>query len=185
MGVKALDWNGDQRLDLLVTDMHSDMFTGLDPENEPGERRKSDSAGIPVDYFPAGKSAFIFGNALYTGQGGGAFVEESDRAGAENYWPWGPSAGDLNADGWEDVFIGSSMNFPHRYGVNVVLLNDGGRRFLRSEFLLGVEPRRGGVTEQPWFTLDCNGADQDNRFCRACMRPGVSARCSHQDARGT
>lgn len=185
MGVKAFDWNGDGRVDLFVTDMHSDMFTNIDPEDVAGENRKADSAGIPADFFTAGKAGLIFGNALFTNRGGGRFEEASDTAGVENYWPWGPSAGDLNADGWEDLFIASSMNFPHRYATNTVLLNQEGRHFLRSEFLLGIEPRRGGVTEQPWFTLECSGRDRDNRFCRACMRPGVTApECRHRDAQG-
>jgi len=185
MGVKAFDWNGDGRVDLFVTDMHSDMFTNIEPEDVAGEARKADSAGIPPDYFSAGKTGFIFGNALFTNRGNGRFDEESDNAGVENYWPWGPSGGDLNADGWEDLFVASSMNFPHRYGTNTVLLNEAGRRFRRSEFLLGIEPRRGGVTEQPWFTLECSGADRGNRFCRACTRPGATApECRHLDAQG-
>jgi len=185
MGVKAFDWNGDERIDLFVTDMHSDMFTNIEPENEAGEYRKADSAGIPADFFAAGKSNLIFGNALFTNMGGGRYEDLSDSAGVENYWPWGPSAGDLNADGWEDLFIASSMNFPHRYATNTVLLNEAGRHFRRSEFLLGIEPRRNGVTEQPWFTLECNGADRDNRFCRACMRPGLTVpECRHKDAAG-
>jgi hypothetical protein len=185
MGVTSFDWNGDGRPDLLVTDMHSDMFANIEPEDRVGEDRKADSARIPADFFAAGKTGLIFGNALFTNRGDGRFEDESDAAGAENYWPWGPSVGDLNADGWEDVFIASSMNFPHRYAVNAVLLNDSGRRFLRSEFLLGIEPRKGGVTEQPWFTLECGGADRENSFCRACMRPGATApECRHRDGQG-
>src|SRR2546422_6739531 len=64
------------------------------------------------------------------------------------------------------------MNFPHRYGINSVLLNEGGRHFLPSEFLLGVEPRPNGVTDQVWFTLDCNRADREQFFCAACKEPG-------------
>ena len=45
-------------------------------------------------------------------RGGTAFEEVSDRAGVENYWPWGPSVGDVNADGWDDIFIASSMDYP-------------------------------------------------------------------------
>jgi hypothetical protein len=93
--------------------------------------------------------------------------------------------GDLNADGWDDAFIPSGMNFPFRYGINPVLLNEGGRHFLRSEFLLGVEPRRDGVTERVWFTLDCKGADRENPFCIACLKAGASEpRCRQMDAQG-
>jgi len=29
--------------------------------------------------------------------------------GVENYRPWGPSIGDLNAGGWDDIFVASSL----------------------------------------------------------------------------
>src|SRR5206468_2337909 len=60
---------------------------------------------------------------------------------------------DFNADGYDDVFIAYGMNFPFRYGINPVLLNNRGKQFLNAEFILGVEPRHGGVVV-PWFTLD-------------------------------
>jgi FG-GAP-like repeat len=47
----------------------------------------------------------------------GKFEEISDRLGLETYWPWGPSIGDLNADGWEDVFVPAGMSYPYRYGI--------------------------------------------------------------------
>ena len=43
------------------------------------------------------------------------------------------------------------MNYPHRYGINSLLLNNRGEKFLDAEFLLGIEPRRGGRTHTPWF----------------------------------
>src|SRR6202007_2859170 len=98
-------------------------------------------------------SKFIFGNALFHNLGGGKFEEVSDKMGVEQLWPWGVSVGDLNADGYEDIFIASGMNFPFRYGINPVLLNNRGKQFLNAEFILGVEPRRGGVAV-PWFDLD-------------------------------
>src|SRR5439155_413529 len=133
---------------------------------------------LPVDFFPTGKSRFIFGNSLFANQGGGRFAEVSDSVGVETYWPWGPSVDDLNADGWDDIFITAGMNFPHRYGINSVLLNEAGKHFLPSEFPLGVEPRPNGVTDQLWFTLACNGADREQFFCAACKEPGgVEAGC--------
>jgi hypothetical protein len=89
------------------------------------------------------------------------------------YWPWGPSVGDLNADGWGDIFIAAGMNFPYRYGINSVLLNEQGRRFLPSEFVVGVEPRPTGAMQQVWFTLDCGGKDAFNPLCEACAQPGA------------
>jgi hypothetical protein len=70
--------------------------------------------------------------------------------------------GDLNADGFDDVFIASGMGYPFRYSVNSVKLNDRGRRFADAEFVLGVEPRKNGVTE-PVFELDASGKDRDHR----------------------
>ena len=91
---------------------------------------------------------------------------------------------DLNADGWDDIFIAAGMNFPYRYGINSVLLNEGGRRFLPSEFVVGVEPRLNGVTQQVWFTLDCNGADRDHPFCGPCAHPESMGGACRVDAAG-
>lgn len=141
--------------------MHSDMSEDIGPEKE---KLKADIKFS--DAFLQGGANNIFGNAFYQNLGDGKFEEVSDRIGVENYWPWGVSVGDLNADGYLDIFIASSMNYPFRYGINSVLLNNLGQRYLDSEFLLGVEPRRGGRTRIPWFNLDCSGADQAHRMCK-------------------
>src|SRR6185436_8933458 len=106
---------------------------------------------LPADEMPAvsylktdGKH--VRGNAFYLNQGKGKFKEVSDQIGAETYWPWGLSHGDFNADGWQDVFITAGMNYPFRYQVNSLLLNERGKRFVDSEFAVGVEPRRGHRT---------------------------------------
>src|SRR5437667_376880 len=105
MGVKVFDFDGDGRLDLLVTDMHSDMWVNIPAGDWAAEANKADSSQAPADYFPGGKDRFIFGNALFANRGGGRFEEVSDAAGVETYWPWGPSVDDLNADGWDDIFV--------------------------------------------------------------------------------
>jgi hypothetical protein len=45
-------------------------------------------------------------------------------------------------------------------------LNDGGKNFLDSEFVMGIEPRRGEQTVTPWFDVDCAGPDILHRDCR-------------------
>ncbi len=160
MGVKFFDQNNDGRQDLILTDMHSDMSIEV---GIPEEKRKSDMQW--PDEFLQGGADNIFGNAFYRRQADGSFAEISDPIGAENYWPWGLSTGDLNADGWEDVFIASSMNFPWRYGINTVLLNNRGDKLLDSEYILGVEPRRGGAAMKPWVEMDCDGADANRDQC--------------------
>ena len=166
MGVKAFDFENDGDLDLFVTDMHSDMSEDIGPDREKFKSRvQRDVGGYPESYLlTEGQS--IFGNAFYRNDGEGNFEEVSDQIGAENYWPWGFSVGDLNADGFDDVFIASSMNYPFRYGINSLLLNNRGKEFLDSEFILGVEPRRDGHLAEPWFELDCNGADKDHRLAK-------------------
>jgi len=101
----------------------------------------------------------IFGNAFYQNNQNGTFSEISDQNGAENYWPWGLSVGDLNADGFEDAFVVSSMNYGFRYHPNTLLINDKGQMLRDAEFILQVEPRENGRTAIPWFELDMNSPD--------------------------
>lgn len=171
MGAKVFDYNGDGRLDLYLTSMHPDMWVDLRPGDWVGETRKDDPTHMPPQLIPGGIRNLIFGNAMFASRGNGRFDEVSDTIGVETYWPWGPSVDDFNADGWDDIFITAGMNFPFRYGVNSLLLNEQGRRFLPSEFVVGVEPRPHGETQQVWFTLECNGADRTNPLCAKCPHP--------------
>lgn len=145
MGIKVFDYNNDGQMDIYITDMHSDMMGNTPPELDktkwPEEIRKRGDHNL-------------FGNALFQNQGDGTFKEVSEETNAENYWPWGLSVGDLNADGWDDAFIASSMNLPFRYGVNSLLLNQRGERFMDSEFILDIEPRK-GETEILWYEVQC------------------------------
>ena len=156
MGIQVFDFDNDGNMDIFLTDMHSDMSENVPPLFE---KLKSNMQWTPTR-LAVPKEQSIYGNAFFLNRGQGQFQEVSDKIGAENYWPWGLSAGDLNADGYIDAFIASSMNYPFRYGINSVLLNDQGKSFRDSEFILGVEPRRGNRTAGPWFKLDCDGEGQ-------------------------
>jgi hypothetical protein len=170
MGIEVLDFDNDGLLDIYVTDMHSDMGREILYEEE---RRKSEKVWSEEDL--QGGDNNLFGNALYRqlpAEGGEVrFEEVSDRLGVEVYWPWGTSAGDLNADGWTDLFVTASMNFPFRYQPNSVLLNEEGQRFLDAAFVLGAEPRAGGATHTPWFDADCAGEKQEEPYCRGRSGP--------------
>ncbi|HXV62086.1 MAG TPA: CRTAC1 family protein [Vicinamibacteria bacterium] len=161
MGVVAFDFDNDSDMDIMITDMHSDMSEEVGPERE---KLKSLVSWGERFLRSGGKS--VYGNAFYRNDGGGKFTEISDSIGAENYWPWGFSVGDLNADGFEDVFITSGMNFPYRYGINTVLLNDRGLKFRDSEFILGVEPRKKGTTGLA-FLLDASGGNREHPLVKA------------------
>ena len=161
MGIQIFDFDNDGNQDIYITDMHSDMSQSVGPNKE---KLKSDMKWEESILNSGGKS--IYGNALFKALGTGKYEEISDKVGAENYWPWGLSAGDLNADGFVDVFITASMNFPFRYGINSLLINESGQKFVDAEFILGVEPRRNGRTAKPWFTLNPKGGDKDHSLVK-------------------
>ena len=188
MGVKSFDFNQDGRMDLLVTDMHSDMTTlqtvaGLRDVSASFEKAKSDVwCGQQWGGRVIQGTNNIFGNAFWVNQGGGKFEELSDRLGVETYWPWGVSVADLNADGYEDIFVTAGMGYPFRYGMNTLLLNEYGQKFIEAEFALGIEPRAGGGVKG-LFTLDCDGADKGDPRCagetgRLIVRGSLASRSS-------
>jgi hypothetical protein len=157
MGIKVFDFNNDGRFDIFITDMHSDMSEMTAPALD---SMKSEMKW-PESFRGTGKTS-IWGNSFFLKDGPGKYREVSDAIGAENYCPWGPSVGDLNADGFQDTFIASGMNYPERYMINSVKLNDRGQRFVPAEFALGVEPRQGGLST-PFFDLDASGRDKGHR----------------------
>ena len=172
MGIKFFDYNNDGLLDLYITDMHSDMTTTqiqAQSSSRPGSEKVKSEQFCRTEWteeYLQGSSNNIFGNALWKNLGNGKYQDVSDAAGAETWWPWGPSVGDLNADGYADVFVTSGMGYPFGYAVNNVLLSEAGTRFVDSEFTLGVEPRLGWRTATDYFVLDCGGADKDHPLCQ-------------------
>ena len=177
MGIKFFDYDNDGRPDLFITDMHSDMSVEVGPDRE----TQKSVIEWTKDFLQGDEDKYVFGNSFFRNLGSGRFEEASDRLGVETYWPWGPSIGDLNADGWQDIFIAASMNYPWRYGINSLLLNNRGERFLPSEFLLGIEPRRDGRTHTRWFDVDCAAPEMaEQQGCK-----GRSGRVTVMGALGT
>jgi len=167
MGIKSFDYDNDGDMDLYITDMHSDMRENIGIAREKLKAPNDD----PESFLRSGGNS-IFGNAFYRNEGNGKFTEISDQIGVENYWPWGPGSGDLNADGFEDLFVASSMAYPFRYSINSVFLNNQGQSFVDSEYMLGVEPRKNNVTSAPWFEIDCAGANKGHIGCLGSTAPG-------------
>ena len=163
-GCKAFDFNNDGRLDLFVVDMHSDMWlrASIDPataaashsltkkyphimgpafDTDPDGQR---SERLLVDIVKLRYDDVVFGNTLFKQQPSGKFVEVSDRAGMETFWPWGIATGDFDNDGLEDVFIPSGMGYPFGYWPNALMMNNGNETFTDRAAALGIEPPRGG-----------------------------------------
>jgi len=155
MGIKVFDFNNDGLLDIFITDMHSDMSEMVDPSRE----KMKSTMKWPAAVVGNGSTS-IWGNSFFLKEGPSKFREVSDAIGAENFCPWGPSVGDLNADGFDDTFIASGMNYPYRYMINSVKLNDHGKKFVDAEFVFGIEPRKQLTT--PWFELDASGRDKNH-----------------------
>jgi hypothetical protein len=175
MGVKVFDFDNNGRFDVFVTDMHSDMSEDVGPERERLKARMQ----WPESFVQSGDQS-IYGNAFYRQTEDGKFEEVSDLVGAENYWPWGLTVADINADGFQDAFLTSSMCFPYRYSANSLLMNDAGKRFVDVAFMNGVEPAPQGKQLAEWFELDADGADAEHPICQ-----GRSGRVVVWSARGS
>lgn len=157
MGVKPFGLRNDGRLDLYIVDMHSDMW--IHPQYDPQkveEKKKYITASGPsasetdprfrksekefADLFRIRYEEVIFGNTCYKALGGGKFEEISDKAGLENFWPWGIASGDFDNDGFEDAFVPAGMGYPFHYWPNYLLMNDGDGMFVNRAEAAGVEP---------------------------------------------
>ena len=161
MGIKFFDFNNDLLFDLMTTDMHSDMMPKM---TEIEGQLKVPPENIPLPKEVLSKS--IFGNTFYKNLGAHTYYEISDEIGAETFWPWGISVDDLDADGYQDVFVSSGMGYNFQYGKNVVLMNQQGKRFTNAEFDLKVEPRAGGNIIEDYFAVDCAGGDSGRPECQ-------------------
>ena len=170
IGAKVFDYDGDGRLDLFVVDMHSDMWMGLDAQQQSRDaalqtqRHRFRSPSGPLVNEDASNflreekdefalhgedyNALIFGNALYHNLGDGKFEETAIDAGLETFWPWGIATGDFDNDGHEDVFITSGMGYPFYYWPNQLMMNRGNGTFVDRAEQLGVEPPTGGEYQE-------------------------------------
>ncbi len=161
VGVKAFDYDGDARLDLMLVDMHSDMwmpyhlpvadidehrkFSGPEGPNEgPGSAPPQQRQELR-DRLHVRQESVIFGNTLFRNLGGGKFEEASERAGVETLWPWGVAAADFDLNGAMDAFIPSGMGHPYGYWRSYLLMGRGDGSFEDRARDLGIDPPPGGA----------------------------------------
>jgi hypothetical protein len=162
IGSRAFDYNNDGKLDLLIVDMHSDMwYPTLREKDMSAFIRKNEHMRYPgatgpavefkqpwalemenkyAESFQIQYDKVIFGNTLFKNLGGGRFQEVAQRAGMETFWPWGIATGDFNNDGFEDVFLPSGMGYPYMYWPNRLLMNQGDGTFAERSQQEGIEP---------------------------------------------
>jgi hypothetical protein len=158
-GARAFDFDNDGKLDLFLADMHSDMWMGLDPNNEseaiaaniqgkkfsslfgPWESRFAGARYRETEEFLGFRpEEVVYGNTLFQNLGGGKFAEVSDKANLETFWPWGIATGDFDNDGYEDAFLPSGMGYPFYYWPNQLRMNQGDGTFRERAEELGIEP---------------------------------------------
>ncbi len=169
IGAKVLDFNNDGKLDLFISDMHSDMWP---PPNMPdvlkyatqnakvkyprvtgagakllGKQADAMEARF-VDRLQVRYDDVVFGNSLFKNLGSGRMEEMSDRAGLETWWPWAIAVGDLDGDGSEDIFLASGMGYPFSYWHNHLMMNNRDETFSERSTELGIEPPRGGTLQR-------------------------------------
>jgi len=159
IGAKAFDGNNDGKLDLLVADMHSDMWprsldeTGLLAEIKEHATTRFDYVNGPyaASAADAAEQRFalqfgirypdvVFGNTLFRSTADARFEEVAESAHLETFWPWGIGAGDFDNDGFEDIFLPSGMGYPFCYWPNALMMNQGDGTFADRAEALGIEP---------------------------------------------
>lgn len=164
IGAKAFDYNNDGRLDLFISDMHSDMWIGFEQKILVRADKKFQSVAGPADAPDTEQRRFmlnlerrfhdelgldlntvLFGNSFFRNEGSGRFTEISDIAGLETFWPWGMAVGDFNNDAYQDVFIAAGMGYPFFYWPNSLMLNTGNGEFVDRATEAGAEPPPGGA----------------------------------------
>lgn len=143
----ADDFDGDGWPDILMVDMHSDMWMHFDQQFaavDSGVRYRG--PGGPFHGEGDNPDGPLYGNTLWMSLGGGFFREAGPDWGAETFNPWGVLTGDFDNDGDPDVYVPSGMSNPWHYFPDVFLVNLG-TRFVQRQSELRLVPPPTGPTD--------------------------------------
>jgi enediyne biosynthesis protein E4 len=135
IAVNFLDYDRDGRLDVLVGNAFATHLTAYQPPRPftifrlpapeyPGDRRM---LGFMHASWDNAKNGGL--NALYRNLGDGRFQKQDMAAMGmpETHWTLAIGTGDLNNDGWTDLYVAND------FGPDDLYLNEGGKRFRRIE----------------------------------------------------
>ncbi len=98
-------------------------------------------------------------NKLLLNSRHGKFEDASERMGVHrSYWSWNAKAGDLDNDGWQDIYVGNGFRFGQQRDVysNVFYHNQKGQSFRQAQHEFGLSD----FTNTPSYTyvdLDLDG----------------------------
>jgi hypothetical protein len=128
-----LDYDRDGRLDLIVGNAFATHLTAYQPPREfsifrlPAAEHAGDRRMLGFMHASWDNAANGGLNALYRNAGDGRFErQDSARMGLpETHWTLAIGAGDLNNDGWPDLYMAND------FGPDDLYLNQGGRGFRR------------------------------------------------------
>lgn len=118
------DFDQDGWEDLLVLDYD------LRHVNEVHEAVAREYLGLPVQIVHEGVPVEVEHPRLYRNRGDGTFDDVTEQAGlAKALWAMGSNFGDLDNDGWLDIYVGTGTPDPRAIVPNRMFRNVDGRRF--------------------------------------------------------
>lgn len=148
-GGTVFDPTNDGEFDLYVTEKHSEVF--YYPWRGKPDLSEQRTMIPPEEFNFIETNEHYHGSAHYRSDGDG-YSEVSEDVGTQTFLPWGATAGDVNMNGFTDLFVTSGMEYTW-YEPDALLLNDGSGSFDRAEFLADIHPR--SERYHSWHPIDC------------------------------
>jgi hypothetical protein len=158
IGANFLDFDRDGRLDLFIANALSPWLTAYDPPRRlsifdlPAPEHAGDRRMLGFMHRSWDDATNGGENVLYRNTGGGRFERlDAARLGIpETHWSLSVGTGDLNEDGWTDLYVAND------FGPDDVYLNEQGRRFRR------IQGRMfGSIGKDTYKGMNCSMGDVD------------------------